>query len=208
MVARPSKQEIDEEILDSAAGLIAQRGINQTSVQAVADAVGYSKAGLLHRFPSKEALFAAVIAQCKSQSEALLECVSSLAPGPERDRLAITAVAQNAQRRPGFVSLMLSSVTAYEGSGLDEALKPVADDLLATFAVPDSFADPARVIAVAGALGALAVNSLVLRGLSPEERSPSLTSLVITTSVNALGHRPEDSSAPPPATTTAPKDTP
>ena len=56
------RQQTDEQILDRAAALFARHGFEQTSVQEVADAVGLSKAGLLHHFPSKDALHAAVLA--------------------------------------------------------------------------------------------------------------------------------------------------
>ena len=55
-VPTPFRQQVDAGILDRAAGLFAQRGFAKTSLQDVADAVGLSKAGLLHHFPSKDAL--------------------------------------------------------------------------------------------------------------------------------------------------------
>ena len=58
---RPTRQEIDDEIVERAAALFARYGFQETSLQRIADAVGYSKTGLLHRFPTKEALQDAVI---------------------------------------------------------------------------------------------------------------------------------------------------
>lgn len=57
---RGRSADIDERILDIAAGLFAVHGFDRTSVQQVADAAGYSKTGLLHRFPSKQAILDAV----------------------------------------------------------------------------------------------------------------------------------------------------
>src|SRR3712207_8758015 len=57
--------------LPISAALFARRGFEQTSVQAIADAVGLSKAGLLHHFPSKDALRAAVLAQVDRKSTRL-----------------------------------------------------------------------------------------------------------------------------------------
>ena len=54
-----------------AAGLFARHGFAHTSVQQVADAVGYSKPGLLHRFGSKDALFQAALAEVTSTATAL-----------------------------------------------------------------------------------------------------------------------------------------
>ena len=58
---RQTAAEIDHAILDVAAGIFATYGFPHASVQQIADAVGYSKPGLLHRFGSKEALHRAVL---------------------------------------------------------------------------------------------------------------------------------------------------
>jgi len=48
-------------ILDAALNVFAQNGYRKGSLKSVADAVGMSEAGLLHHFPSKGALLAAVL---------------------------------------------------------------------------------------------------------------------------------------------------
>src|SRR3712207_8119438 len=62
---------------------------SHTSVQAVADATGYSKAGLLHHYPSKETLREAVLAQAGTLAQGVLEQVRDLPLGPARDRRAL-----------------------------------------------------------------------------------------------------------------------
>ena len=49
---RQSAAEIDHAILDVAAGMFATHGFAHTSVQQIADAVGYSKPGLLRGWSS------------------------------------------------------------------------------------------------------------------------------------------------------------
>ncbi len=63
---RPTRQEIDDEIVERR--LFARYGFQETSLQRIADAVGYSKTGLLHRFPTKEALQDAVIERWAARS--------------------------------------------------------------------------------------------------------------------------------------------
>ena len=58
---RQTPERLDAAILDTAAEVFARHGFTSTSVQQVADAVGYSKTGLLRRFPSKQALYEAVL---------------------------------------------------------------------------------------------------------------------------------------------------
>ena len=90
-MARPFRQQIDEGILDRAAALFARRGFAKTSVQDIADAVGLSKAGLLHHYPSKDALREAVLAQSAALTERALQQVAAMPPGPRRDRRAVEA---------------------------------------------------------------------------------------------------------------------
>ena len=106
---RPTRQEIDDEIVERAAALFARYGFRETSVQRIADAVGYSKTGLLHRFPTKEALQDAVIdrgwaARCRAIAG---RGATTCRPGPERDRAVITGWSTSPCPGPGVVSLLL-----------------------------------------------------------------------------------------------------
>ena len=53
-------------------------------MQHIADAVGYSKPGLLHRFGSKEALYRAVLDEVKETVEVIVDHVVSLQEHPEQ----------------------------------------------------------------------------------------------------------------------------
>src|SRR3954469_19273350 len=116
-VARPFRQQIDEGILDRAAALFARHGFEQTSLQAVADAVGLSKAGLLHHFPSKDALHAAVLLFAESLGQRVLQQVAELPLGPARDRRAFETLLDVALAPPGVVALLLAPATQ---SGVDD----------------------------------------------------------------------------------------
>ena len=105
---RQTRQQIDDEIVDCAATLFARHGLQETSVQRIADAVGYSKSGLLRHYPSKEALQDAVVSRCLSEILEITTSVADEPPGPRRDTAAITGLARLALRRPGFVALLLS----------------------------------------------------------------------------------------------------
>ena len=52
-----------DQILDVAFELFATHGVRATTIAAVAEQVGLSEAGLLHHFPSKDALLMAVLAR-------------------------------------------------------------------------------------------------------------------------------------------------
>ena len=179
---RPSKQQIDDEILDAAANLFARHGFRETSVQRIADTVGYSKTGLLHRFPTKEALQEAVVARCVGQIRDTAAGVSGLPTGPERDHAVITAFAHLAIGQPGVVALLLSSLLSEPESEMGGALHALGDAVAAAFG--DEFlCDPVRALRVTGALGALAVASVALR----DHLTPDVAAL-IEVGYDALGH--------------------
>lgn len=75
-VGRPPRTTLDD-ILDAAVGLFGARGIRGTSIAAVAGRVGLTDAGLLHHFPTKNALIAAVLERAttrqRNQLAALIE---------------------------------------------------------------------------------------------------------------------------------------
>jgi len=189
-VTRSFRQQADEQILDRAAALFARQGFAKTSVQDVADAVGLSKAGLLHHFPTKDALHAAVLAQSTHLGDQVVEQVAHLPAGPDRDRRAVEAMVDVALAHPGMVALLLSPVTqgGYEvAAGTDGvgagALRAFGIDV--TAAEPAA-GDPERVVRVVGALAALAVLSLAA---NQHAQHTAWRPFVVATCFDALGHR-------------------
>jgi len=184
-VARPFRQQIDAGILDRAAALFARRGFEQTSVQAIADAVGLSKAGLLHHFPSKDALHEAVRAQVDTLGRGALEQVRDLPLGAARDRRAIEVLVDTSLAHPGLVSLLLTPAAqgiAVSGTDMD----PASSWAFAAFGVDPRTAERERCVRVSGALVALAVLTL---GAQQEGEAAVLRPHIIATSFDALGHR-------------------
>ena len=184
-MARPFRQQADEEILDRAAALFAQRGFAKTSLADVAAAVGLSKAGLLHHFPSKDALYEAVLAQADVLGRRALDDVVHLPPGPGRDRRAIEVFVDVALAHPGVVALMLAPATQAE------AADPVAVDsaysaALSAFGVAADAVDQERLVRVLGALSALAVLTLAAH---QNDQTYGWRRSIVATCFDALGHR-------------------
>jgi AcrR family transcriptional regulator len=182
---RPTRQQIDDEILETAASLFARHGFKETSVQRIADAVGYSKTGLLHRYPSKEALQAAVIDRSLQELRAIITVIADLSPGPDRDRAAVNGVAHLAMRRPGSVRLLLSGLLGEKDDDMGQALEEVGAGVFEAFAV-DPGADPARALRVVGALGAMAVARIAL--LETDLGGEAAFGQLVEISFDALGH--------------------
>jgi AcrR family transcriptional regulator len=196
-MARVFRQQIDQGILDRAAALFARYGFTQTSVQAVADAIGISKAGLLHYFPTKEALREAVQAQSASMQREVVDQVAEVPLGAARDRLAIEMLVDQALSRPGLVAFSLSFVAEQNADFLtvDDA-GPHAKILEAFGAGGGS--DPERLLRVIGALAALSVLALIVHHAG---KSTAWRSHVVTTCFDALGYARSASALPPLQTT-------
>jgi AcrR family transcriptional regulator len=181
-VARPFRQQIDEGILDRAAALFARHGFEQTSLQAVADAVGLSKAGLLHHFPSKDALHEAVLALADTLAQRVLDQVQALPIGGARDRRAVEALIDVALAHPGVVALLLAPVSL--GSAPDDGGPGAA--ALQAFGDDPATAAPERVVRVIGTLTALAVLTLAAH---QQNQTSAWRPFIVATCLDALGHR-------------------
>ena len=183
---RPTSDHIDRQILDITAGLLARRGIKDTSVQAIADESGYSKSGLLRRFPSKEVLVGAAFAQCAEVTHEVIGTVDPLPYGQERDAAAVTALGEVLFQLPGYAHLLMAVVTSSPGDGLYEHVEPMGRALYAMFQPEHELrADLARAVRITSVIGALTVVALTHeRGLTAREALP----LVLDSTWNALGH--------------------
>ncbi len=185
---RPTREQIEDEILETAATLFARHGFKETSVQRIADAVGYSKTGLLHRFPSKEALQQAVIDRAMTEVRAIAAEAATLPAGPARDRVVVTGMARLALDRPGAVALLLSGLMSAPDSEFGTILHDIGGVVFAAFGIddPDRAAqtDPMRVLRITGALGALAVAGVALH----DKPAAAVLEDIVTVSCDALGH--------------------
>jgi AcrR family transcriptional regulator len=185
-MARPFRQQIDEGILDRAAALFARRGFAKTSVQDVADAVGLSKAGLLHHFPSKDALYTAVLEHAGALGQRVFDAVSDLPLGVTRDRRAIEAMVDVALAHPGLISLLLAPVMAGGADAGAPATDAAGAAALRAFGVDPEAPVSERTVRVAGALAALAVLTLAAHH---QEQTTTWRPYVVATCIDALGHR-------------------
>ncbi|CCG03724.1 TetR/AcrR family transcriptional regulator [Blastococcus saxobsidens] len=191
-MARPFRQQMDEGILDRAAALFARRGFAKTSLQDVADAVGLSKAGLLHHFPSKEALHGAVLAQAGRLGQRVLDQVAGLPLGPARDRYALDVLVDIALAHPGLVALLLAPVM--QGNPAPEVDAAAATALLA-FGVTAGDPVSERAVRVVGALSALAVLTLAA---GQQDAATTWRPFIVATCFDALGHSAAGAALPRP----------
>ncbi|WP_422114968.1 TetR/AcrR family transcriptional regulator [Brachybacterium sp. UNK5269] len=72
-----------EEILDGAAEMFAEHGYHGASLRNIADHVGISHPGMLHHFPSKDALLDGVIDRMEAHAQGALDRIDELSADPE-----------------------------------------------------------------------------------------------------------------------------
>ena len=190
-VARRFRQQVDEGILDRAAALFARRGYAKTSVQDVADAVGLSKTGLLHHYPSKDALHEAVLGHAATIGRRVLDQLGDLPLGPARARQALEVLVDVGPAHPGLVALMLAPATRADA----DPHRTVTDLVLQAFGVDPGTTEPPRSVRVVGALSALAVLTLAAHA---QDRTTAWRPHIVATCFDALGHRRPGAAHPDP----------
>lgn len=187
---RQTKAEIDADILDGAAGFFARHGFARTSLQQIADALGYSKAGLLYHYASKKALYDAVLDRYEAQTRERIGRLEGIAPGFERDRTLVEDVIDFAFRWPGMSAFAQQLARdgerlSHEGGTGDPRLSALGLDIISAMgidlAAPDLEQMARTFTALSGATfsARLAVTMHVER----EWRQP-----IIQAAMAALGH--------------------
>ncbi len=116
---RPSSQERQAGLIAAAAALFAAKGFNGTTTREIAKAAGVSEALVFKHFPTKRALYAAILAEKVSVDE-LLEAVEESAK--KRDDRRVFMLIAGFRIRPGVdpTLLRLLLFSALEGHELSD----------------------------------------------------------------------------------------
>jgi len=113
--ARPSGAERRRQILDEAAQLFATAGYRGVTTRDVAARVGITEAALYRYFPSKEAIYAAILEERMASTDPLAAVESAAAAGRDRDVFTGLALVllRRVEQDPSLLRLLLFS--ALEG---------------------------------------------------------------------------------------------
>lgn len=185
---KPTKSEINADIIDRAAALFAKHGFDHTSLQQIADAVNYSKAGLLHHFPNKLAIYSASMETLREHMKDVRERVKHLPIGKERDRAIVEIAVQFTYDWPG-VSALCNRIGENEPDG-DPELIEIAFILYEAIGIDLTKLDMERLVRVTSALTGLGLTALqaVRADMKNEWRKH-----IIAAAMDALGHGPTPS---------------
>ncbi|TQM83730.1 TetR family transcriptional regulator [Saccharothrix saharensis] len=177
----------EDQLLDRVAGVFARHGFDHTSVKDLADAVGLSKAGLLHHYPSKQALFDAARDVGRTHSDELFAQATRVPVGPARDRRAVELLVDFALDRPGLIALESRAISLLGADDVDgDRLDALSQHVLAVFGADEDGGDTERLVRVIGMLSALAVLSLAANHAGEKT---AWRPHIIATCLDALGHR-------------------
>lgn len=187
-VVRQTREQIDSAIIDSAAEIFATFGFAGTSVQQIADAVGYSKTGLLHRFPSKKVLHDAVVAEAGERVDSVIARASDIPDGSDRRERIMELFAGEVLDRPSIVKLLLESFRPTSEDPRRHELQGMAIRLVSSLGLPlDTAEDRMRVILALQ----LVVNAAhaELPGLDVELDRKDMQSLIVELATGVLAER-------------------
>jgi AcrR family transcriptional regulator len=118
-----------DKILDVAEARFAQRGYAAVGLREVADAAGLGKSSLFHHFPSKAALYGAVLDRVLQRIEAHMAAPLEASGDPrERLRAAVSGLIDTLAEDPPAARLLLRSVFEDDDLGPSEAPEMAAAD--------------------------------------------------------------------------------
>lgn len=181
-MTRLSKDEIEAKLIDHAAGLFAKYGIEHTSLQAIANAMKYSKADLLHRYPNKQAIYNAVLKTLAEFIRTVFDNVEHMPVGSDRQQAVIAAAVDFTFNWPGISAL---GNRLADSPNIDPELTQIGFIAYAALGIDLTTASQERIIRVTSAfsgMGAIALLAARL-GLQQQWRGD-----IINAAMGALGH--------------------
>ncbi|MEX3102154.1 MULTISPECIES: TetR/AcrR family transcriptional regulator [unclassified Streptomyces] len=182
---KPTSEEIDRALIDIAAFVFARHGFAQGTVQAIADAAGYSKAAVLKRFGSKERIQDAVVAHAEQASSTLAGIGAAQPVGPRRDAVLVEALVEMLGERPGMGALVMGAFWLTREPEVLERLTGAQRTLMEAFD-PGVWGDEERRVRVVAAIGAVTAAMMARR----DENHPDRADVIVAAGLGALGHRP------------------
>ena len=113
------------ELLAAAEKLFYTKGYENTSVQDILDAVGFSKGGFYHHFDSKLAVLEAI---CQQRAEELCQSATTAADQPnltasEKLNILLASSTLWQSDNPGFVMLLIQAAYCENGALMREKMK-------------------------------------------------------------------------------------
>jgi len=189
MSNRRTGAETRAALLDAAAEVIRARGYQVATLEDIAEAVGVTRAAVLHYFTSKDALLCELVTPLFTEVDRLLDEVEARggAPSAHQQRAMVVAMVDIACDRRSIATIVFGDITARECLPPDLQVSDRAARLAA--AITAETTDPGHAVRVLAAIGA------VLRPITaPDDvvdlRHPDQRQVLVDCALAALRSRP------------------
>jgi AcrR family transcriptional regulator len=183
-------------MLDAAAVVIRARGYQVATLEDIAEAVGVTRAAVLHYFTSKDALLCELVTPIFTEVDRLLDEVEARGgpPTPHQQRAMVSAMVDIACDRRAVATIVFGDITARDCLPPHLQVADRAARLAASISAETS--DPGHAVRVLAAIGA------VLRPISaPDDvvdlHDPDQRQVLVDCALAALRSRPRSARTQP-----------
>jgi AcrR family transcriptional regulator len=130
-----SKKERTQQAIEQAAyALFMEQGFNATSMRQIAERAGLALGGIYNHYPSKEAIFHAIILERHPYKQILPLILSAQGETPEEFiRAAAEAVVKTLGHRTEFMKLMFIEIVEFDGRHVSALAREIVPQLLPAF---------------------------------------------------------------------------
>lgn len=193
-MARSTKSQAEATIVDRAAALFAKHGFARTSLKLIAGELGYTNAGLLHHYPSKQSLYDAVLDTYIDQIRQSLDRAEPSLQGRALDRAFIEETIDFAIKWPGLSAFGVRLLI--EENIVDPRFEELGLRLLQLVGIDLAAPDFDRLLRIHAAMTGINHNVRLARrvGLLNEYRDR-----IATIAMDSLGHAFENGASTTPA---------
>ena len=173
-------------IIDAAFDLFAEQGVNGTSLQMIADAIGVTKAAIYHQFKTKDEIVFAAIEVELAKVEAALDAAAAEA-SPERAReLVLAQVIDLAVQRRTMVSAVQHDPVVIRFLANHEPFRALMDRLSTVLTGGETSPD----VRVRAAMASAAIGGAVLHPLVADLDDDTLRAEILDLALQLLGAVP------------------
>jgi AcrR family transcriptional regulator len=149
-------------IVTAALGLFAEHGVNGTSLQMIADAVGVTKAAIYHQFRTKDEIVVAAVEAELVKLEAALDAADALVDGRIARELVLTQVIESAVARREMLGAVQHDPVVVRLLAKHDPFRAVMQRLYAVLTGGDESVDArVRAAMVSAAIGGAMTHPLV-----------------------------------------------
>jgi AcrR family transcriptional regulator len=124
-------------ILDAALGLFSEHGFEGTTLQQIADRLGFTKAALYYHFPSKDDLLRALNEPAVTDCEMLLDAYEKLPDTPARRRKFVEAYLEFLMRHRRWIAYVIRDLATLAHPALRAGTQARRERMEALLAGPE-----------------------------------------------------------------------